>query len=171
MPPSALPSESLAMVRWVRDNIRPPEAPDIEVTAIGTPSAITRDADGNALGGIRLSQHAVPTATNTGQNTAVIGSPYAVYCRTYGSFVPFTPERLAQLYANHGVYVNEVARVTNENLASGYIVWEDAEATKTQAAESGVGNPSEPRPSLNTSRGSAPGYPSGIQRPSRGKRR
>jgi len=132
-----------AMVRWVRDNIRPPEAPDIEVASIGTPvgarSVIARDADGNALGGIRLSQHAVPTATNTGENGLASGGAYAGFCRTYGSFLPFTPARLAELYPNHGVYMNQVARVTDENLAAGYIVWEGAEATKAQAAESAIG--------------------------------
>jgi hypothetical protein len=53
--------------------------------------------------------------------------------------LPFTPARLAELYPDHGVYMNQVARVTNENLASGYILWEDAEATKAQAAESAIG--------------------------------
>jgi hypothetical protein len=127
-----------AMVGWVWDNIRPPEAPDIEVVTIGTPvgaySVIARDADGNALGGIRLSQHAVPTATNTGENAPVTSA-----CRTYGSFAPFTQARLAELYPNHGVYVSRVAHITGENLAGGFIVPEDAEATIQAAAESSVG--------------------------------
>jgi hypothetical protein len=50
---------------------------------VGTPGIIARDFSGNALGGIRLSQHAVPTATNTGVN-----GPLTNVCRTYGSYVP-----------------------------------------------------------------------------------
>ncbi len=38
-----------------------------------------------------------------------------------------------------GVYMDQVARVTDENLAAGYIVWQDAAATKAQAAASAIG--------------------------------
>lgn len=54
------------MVAWMNNGIAPPSGPDIETA--GTPEVIARDGFGNALGGIRLSQHAVPTATNTGVN-------------------------------------------------------------------------------------------------------
>jgi hypothetical protein len=53
--------------------------------------------------------------------------------------VPFDDQTLAALYGNHGTYVSQVARVTAENLAAGYIVVEDAEATIREAARSGVG--------------------------------
>jgi hypothetical protein len=51
----------------------------------------------------------------------------------------FLQQGLAALYPTHGVYDNQVARVTNEDLAAGYIVREGAEATKAQAAQSAIG--------------------------------
>jgi hypothetical protein len=120
------------LAEWIRTGVAPPTGPDIET--VGVPEVIARDGFGNALGGIRLSQHAVPTATNTGVN-----GPPASACRTYGSYVPFDDQTLAALYGNHGTYVSQVARVTAENLAAGYIVVEDAEATIREAARSGVG--------------------------------
>jgi hypothetical protein len=123
---------------WVRYDVAPPHAPPIDVATLGPQiSILTRDAFGNALGGIRLSQHAVATATNTGININ-----YSVpldFCRVFGSHVPFTDEMLAGLYRNHGSYVSKVARMTGANLEAGFIVVEDAEATMQEAATSGIG--------------------------------
>ena len=72
------------LVRWVSHDIAPPTAPDIELLTITPDSAVmARDNFGNALGGIRLSQHAVPTATNTGLNSG------PGFCRLFGWFQPF----------------------------------------------------------------------------------
>ncbi len=122
------------MVDWVEHNIEPPIGPDIEVAILGQQSILVRDGFGNALGGIRLSQHAVATATNTGLNT-----PPTNMCRYLGSYVTFDSDLLEALYPNHGKYVSQVARVTNDNLRQGYIVPEDAAATVLEAAQSGIG--------------------------------
>ena len=59
-----------ALVAWVRDGIEPAAGPDIVTPSVAPTSAeIARDSSGNALGGIRLSQHEVPTAANTGVNS------------------------------------------------------------------------------------------------------
>jgi hypothetical protein len=122
------------LVRWVKDNIQPPRAPDdIEVLSLGPPVVIARDSFGNALGGIRLSQHAVPTATNTGVNSG------PGLCRTFGSFQPFDAATLEALYPNHGTYVSQVTQTTHENLSDGFIVPEDAMATVQEAAHSDIG--------------------------------
>ncbi|HZJ63671.1 MAG TPA: alpha/beta hydrolase domain-containing protein, partial [Kofleriaceae bacterium] len=97
------------------------------------PAPVARDTDGNALGGLRLSQHAVPTATNTGVNTG------AGFCILFGTHVPFSDARLSLLYRNHGAYVSGVAHATNDNLKAGYIVAADAEADKQAAADSDIG--------------------------------
>jgi hypothetical protein len=94
---------------------------------------VARDEAGNALGGIRLSQHAVPTATNTGQNG---GGPF---CGLLGSFEPFDAARLSALYPSHGAYVAKVKDVTERNLKAGYIVKADADATIEEAKRSTVG--------------------------------
>lgn len=84
------------MKLWIERGTLPPEAPRIVVTSFGTEEAPTsilaRDERGNALGGTRLAQLAVPIATNTGLNS---GSPS---CRNYGSHEPFDPSTLSRLY-------------------------------------------------------------------------
>jgi hypothetical protein len=122
------------MVAWVAFGVQPPPAPEIEIGTIGVPESVVRDSFGNALGGIRLSQHAVPTATNTGLN-----GPDTTFCRTYGSHVAFDQATLDALYPGHGTYVSQVARVTERNLQEGFIAPEDAEATIRSAAQSGIG--------------------------------
>jgi len=120
------------LVRWVVDDILPPTAPPIELTRVSPPIA-ARDAFGNALGGIQLSQHAVPTATNTGLNSG------PGFCYLFGSHVPFDQATLDALYRNHGAYVSAVSNVTEENLAAGYILEPEAEATIVEAAQSNIG--------------------------------
>jgi Alpha/beta hydrolase domain len=121
------------VVRWMRDNIEPSTAPEIELFALGPPVGVSRDTFGNALGGIRLSQHAVPTATNTGVNSG------PGFCRLYGSFQPFDDATLNSLYPNHGTYVSQVTQTAHENLKNGFVVLEDAIATVQKAAQAGIG--------------------------------
>jgi hypothetical protein len=135
------------LARWVRFHAQPPTAPRIE---LATPSPIpvpppppapfargvstaVRDADGNALGGIQLAQHAVPTATNTGVNTG------PGFCFLFGSHVPFTAERLAELYPNHETYVFKTAGATLDNLKDGFIVMEEGVQNIRDAAQSDIG--------------------------------
>jgi hypothetical protein len=123
-----------AMVAWVGDGIEPATGQDIATLSITPTSAvIDRDSAGNALGGIRLSQHEVPTATNSGVNLG------PGYCSLYGVHQPFDDATLAALYRNHGAYVSRVSNVTGWNLAAGFIVAEDAETTIREAAQSSVG--------------------------------
>jgi len=122
------------LVDWAKNNVEPPKAPDIETATITpTVAVVARDSFGNALGGIRLSQHAVPTATNTGLNSG------PGFCRLYGSFQPFDDATLDALYPNHGTYVSQVTQTTFENMADGFIVREDAIATVRDAAQSDIG--------------------------------
>ncbi|RJQ74408.1 MAG: hypothetical protein C4519_16940 [Desulfobacteraceae bacterium] len=120
------------LVRWIDADIQPPTAPRIEVTA--PPVKVRRDAYGNALGGIQLPQHAVPTATNTGANSG------DGFCFLFGSHQPFDQATLQSLYRNHGAYVNQVVRKTNENRAAGYILAPDAVEIKEAAAQSDIGH-------------------------------
>jgi hypothetical protein len=120
------------LVRWVTDGTPPSTAPPIEVTSLGPPVVIARDSFGNALGGIRLSQHAVPTATNSGTN----GGP--AFCLLFGTYLPFDDTTLDALYRNHGDYVSQVNHVTNENLKTGYILIENAQETRVEAAHSTI---------------------------------
>jgi hypothetical protein len=120
------------MVKWIKTGTPPPSAPGIEFTS-ATPPGIARDEDGNALGGIRLAQHAVPTAVNTGQNRGT------AFCILYGSHVDFDKARLATLYPSHKAYVDKVKDVTEKNLKAGYILKPDADATIAAAEKSEIG--------------------------------
>ena len=121
------------LVRWVKDGTPPPSAPPIEVSSVGPPVVIARDPAGNALGGIRLSQHAVPTAVNTGQNSG------PGFCRLNGSYEPFDAATLASLYPTHAAYVAAVKDVTEKNVKAGYILRAAADATIAEAESSNVG--------------------------------
>jgi hypothetical protein len=117
------------MVTWVRTGVVPPVAPRITFDG----AAIRRAADGNALGGIRLSEHDVPTAYN-GTGNSPLG-----FCVLFGVHEPFTPTQLARLYPNTGRYVSRVARVNEANVRSGYLLQVDSELSTSLAARSRIG--------------------------------
>jgi hypothetical protein len=122
------------LVAWVKDGKTPPSAPPIEITSAGPPAVIARDADGNSSGGgIRLAGIAVPIAVNTGQNSG------PGFCRLYGSHVDFDQEKLASRYPTHVAYVAAVRAVTDKNVAAGYILRPDADATIAAAERSAIG--------------------------------
>ncbi len=121
------------LVRWVNDGVPPPTAPPIETTTLGPPAVAARDKLGNALGGIRLAEHAVPTAVNTGLNSG------AGFCRLYGSHEPFDAATIAGLYPTHAAYVAAVRDVTARNLTAGFILKADADQTIADAERSTVG--------------------------------
>jgi hypothetical protein len=114
--------------RWLRDGVEPPRAAPIELTSIGPEGSIpARDETGHAIGGLRLSQVAVPTALNDGLNSGAGFSPY------YGSHVPFGTETLRRLYPSHDAYVERVRVVDEANVEAGYIVEESAEENLIEA--------------------------------------
>ena len=119
------------LVTWITKGTPPPSAPRIQTS--GSPPVIDRDSLGLALGGIRLSQLAVPTGINSGFNVG----PGA--CVRWGYFQPFDISQLNQLYPNHGQYVSAVQQVTKDNLHNGYILKPDADFTIQDAVDSGIG--------------------------------
>lgn len=115
---------------WAENGTPPPTAEPLRFNADGTKA---RDDNGIALGGIRLSQAAVPTALNTGDN----GGPS--FCVLFGTHIPFDEEQLDELYPNHGRYVSQVVRVDNHNVRDGYLLRGDAKRNRVEAARSDVG--------------------------------
>jgi hypothetical protein len=118
------------MSNWIEGGEAPPIAPRLAWVDNDTKS---RDAYGNALGGIRLPQHEVPTATNTGDNTG------PGFERLYGSHEPFDSATLKKLYRNNGAYVSKINQATNAILNQGFILNEDAQKIRKEAAQSSVG--------------------------------
>jgi hypothetical protein len=111
----------------------PPAAPPIDIRAVGPPAEIARDAAGNALGGIRLPQHAVPSAVNTGVNAGPI------ICPLSGTYEPFDAATLTRLYPNHERYIQQVKDATNTNLKAGYILAIDVAEIIAEAEKSTIG--------------------------------
>lgn len=126
------------MVAWLEQGTAPPSGADrlVELASV-SPVVIARDAFGNALGGIRLPDMAVPTALNTGQNTG------PGLCSVRGRTVPFDAGTLAALYPRHVDYVQLVKEAASQSVAQGFLLPEDAAATVSKAQWSivGYGNP------------------------------
>jgi hypothetical protein len=122
------------LVVWVKDGKAPPTAPPIDVSSVGPPTVIARDAEGNSSGGgIRLAAMAVPIAVNTGHNSG------PGFCRLYGSHVDFDSATLAAKYPKHAAYVAAVRAVADQNVKAGYILRRDADATIAAAEQSSIG--------------------------------
>jgi hypothetical protein len=118
------------LARWVDGGAPPPHAPYLEFTG---PTTKARNELGLALGGIQLSQVAVPTALNTGSNSG------PSFCVLFGTHVPFSDAQLDALYRNHGQYVGAVARTDTGNVDAGFILRADAQENQREAAHSTVG--------------------------------
>ena len=125
------------LVRWVEDGTEPPIAPRLRVARLLPELELARDGDGNALGGIRLAAHAVPTARNTGMNRPAEGG--SRFCGLYGSHEPFDAATLQQRYPTRAHYVDAVREVVGQNLAAGYILPFAAARTIRAAAAAPIG--------------------------------
>jgi putative intracellular protease/amidase len=138
-PLSRIPSEYVQsalydhLARWLKDGIAPPAAPPIEIKTDGERPAIVRDSFGNALGGIRLSEHAVATATNSGENSG------SGFCFLTGWHEGFDKSRLNTLYSTHAAYVSAVKAVTEQNVKAGYVLKADGQRTIAEAERAEVG--------------------------------
>jgi len=124
------------MVQWMQKGTQPPSAPPLELSAI-TPSVVpVRNVFDNIVGGIRLPDFAVPTATDTGFNANTPALP-GVRCFLYGQYIPFDTQTLRALYPTHGTYLLDTVTASNADVQRGYLLDEDA--ADANAAESSVG--------------------------------
>ncbi len=121
-----------ALNQWVREGSPPPSAPRLELAA-GAAITLVRDANGNALGGIRTPQVDVPIAALSGEPQA--GS---VFCLLFGSTTPFDDAMLTALYADHAAYVTAFNAATDRAVAAGFILPPDADLMKANAAASSI---------------------------------
>lgn len=105
--------------RWIKTGVPPPEAPRYQFDG----DKLARDADGNALGGIRLPPIAVPVASYRSD-----------LCDLGGITVPFSNARLAQLYPTHADYYCKMKAATQRSLAEGFLLPEEADELMARAA-------------------------------------
>jgi len=156
---------------WVSGNTEPPaselmplEAAGGEPPALRAPTRLSaaviqvpkRDQDGNALGGVRLPDVAVPTGTNGGQN-----QPQTFTCMLIGSFSPFSATKaerertgdarpsIEERYHGRDDYVNRIRVAAQDLMKRGFMLPEDAAVIIQEAASSNLFAPApvnaEPR--------------------------
>jgi hypothetical protein len=123
-----------ALNEWVRNGTAPPGAPRLEVSS-GPPAAIVRDANGNALGGIRTPQTDVPIAALSGEAQGGV-----IFCILFGATAPFDDELLASLYPDHETYVAAINEAADRAVEEGFLLAPDADLIKTNARGSDIGN-------------------------------
>jgi hypothetical protein len=104
-----------------------------------------RDVDGNALGGVRVPDVAVPLGTNGGQN-----APQTFTCSLVGSFSPFAATKaereragdarlsIEERYHGRDDYVNRVRVAAQDLVSRGLLLPEDAAVIVQQAASSAL---------------------------------
>lgn len=101
----AIAQAFLNMYRWVDEGVPPPRLPRLATGPDGKPRL---DRNGNAIGGLRLPELAVPAATyGTGRDG----------CFLLGYRVPFSAAKMRKLYGTHAGYVRDVERAAREDVA------------------------------------------------------
>jgi len=115
------------LVTWVQGGDAPPEAPRLEVTE--DQSAIVRDEDGIALGGIRTPPVDVPVQVLSGEQ----GPKPEIICILSGSTLPMAPERIAARYPTVADYEEQYAAAIDAAVGAGFVLDEDREAIQAYA--------------------------------------
>lgn len=111
--------------RWLVDGAAPPSHPPIELA--GTPAAIRRDDDGNALGGARVPEHEASRTRNTGAiEEAGAGG-------LMGACAPLPAHRLRERYADQVTYLSRFDAAADAAVAAGVLRPRDADDSKSRA--------------------------------------
>ena len=92
-----------------------------------------RDADGNAVGGFRLPDIAVPLGVQGAQN-----KPRTFICSLVAAYLPFPADKVAALYKDQNDYVNRVRVAAREAEAQGFLLPEDAAVIVNSAVETPI---------------------------------
>ncbi|HEY6532696.1 MAG TPA: alpha/beta hydrolase domain-containing protein [Acidimicrobiales bacterium] len=112
--------------RWLSAGTPAPHQPRIQ--SIVEPRAnLVRDSFGNAVGGVRLPDLAVPTHEHRGY---AVGTGYPPM---FGASQPFTPDELRGLYPSREVFVQRWTDAVDDLVATGALRPEDAGAMKARA--------------------------------------
>lgn len=123
---------------WVRDGTAPPKGAPLDVTegpgrTVGgrtVPSyTITRDAQGNAVGGIRTPFVDAPRAALTGE-TNTGGS----FCGLFGTTVPFDAATIASRYPSRDAFLAQFDASTKRAVKAGFVLPDEAKKLRAAAA-------------------------------------
>ncbi|MGK3201521.1 alpha/beta hydrolase domain-containing protein [Amycolatopsis sp. MEPSY49] len=113
--------------RWARGGAAPPTAPPISLL-LGL--LIRRDADQNALGGIRLPDFDAPVAAYAPNNS---GGNVPGACLLLGTTTPLTAARIRALYPDHATYVAKFTAAADRALRGGYLLPADRDEAVARA--------------------------------------
>lgn len=113
------------LVAWAAGGPPPPSAMPIDIED----SSVVRDADGIATGGIRTPLVDVPVATLSGE----AGPGASIACSLFGSTIPFTAERLGELYPTIDEYLEAFETSTDDAIAAGFVLEDDRDALLDEA--------------------------------------
>ena len=117
---------------WLTTGKSPPEAPLIEMASTN-PAKIARDARGNALGGIRLPDFAVPSSEHRGNGTTKPGGYRLGFL--YGYAREFTDKELAELYPSSAAFMKAYDKALDDVIKKGYVLKEDGPVMRQVAAD------------------------------------
>ena len=138
--PAVEPSSSTAstpqvrLVKWISKGTPPPRAPRIKVEPDG--KTVVRDANGNAVGGVRSVYVDVPTATIMPTSLApggVLSNP----CAYLGYQLDFDSDKLEQSYGSHNGYAQQVKKDVTRLVKEGLLL---PEAAREQIAAARASN-------------------------------
>ncbi len=118
---------------WVRTGVAPPVGAPLQVVST-SPVVLARDAQGNALGGVRTPQVDTPVATLTGINSG------SGFCTLFGSTTPLTTTQLTALYPTHADFVAKWSSALSDAVAKGFILSADEPELLAAAQSSTVPN-------------------------------
>jgi hypothetical protein len=120
------------MQRWLTHGTPPPKAQPIAMTS-EQPPKIRRDARGNALGGIRLPDFAVPSAEHRGSGTTKPDGYRLGFL--YGYSREFSDQELAALYKGSAGFMTAYDQALRKAVQSGFVLSEDASRMRLRAAD------------------------------------
>ena len=119
-----------ALENWIAEGTAPPPSRFMELTTVNGAVALSRDADGNVIGGVRPPQIEVPLGTYVESNSG------PGFCGLYGGFAPFDEAEVKARYRNHGGYVSRYTKEVQRSVEEGFLLREDAAAQRTETAQS-----------------------------------
>ena len=117
------------LMQWSTGGPPPSAAPPLEL-ASEDPVMIARDAQGNALGGVRTPFVDVPIATLRGD-----GNEGESFCRLFGTTQPFDNATLTALYPSHREYTERFKKSTDAAVRDGFLRPEEADNLKRAAEQ------------------------------------
>jgi len=124
----------VALNNWVITGTPPPQSPRLDVAG---PGKYVTNSLGEAEGGIRTPQVTAPIAVVNG--TGDTSSAGGGFCKLFGTTIPFSAAKLAQLYPTHADFVKKWDAAVASDVAEGYLLSADAKVLDTVAAHSSIG--------------------------------